>query len=114
MNSSTLPFESVILLLQSNDQSRLKILELGATLSNKPPLHLKLAGTKVFMSIGGLLGEPQTFMQDLESVFWVLFWIYIHHDSLDKNGKVNRRIVPKYEEVSGGNGRQDIKLRGKL
>jgi len=114
MNSSTLPFESVILLLQSNDQSRLKILELGATLSNKPPPHPKLAGTKVFMSIGGLLGEPQTFMQDLESVFWVLFWIYIHHDSLDKNGKVNRRIVPKYEEVSGGNGRQDIKLRGKL
>ena len=36
-------------------------------------------------------------MHDLESFFWVLFWIYIHYDGLDEKGKVKRRIVPKYE-----------------
>ncbi len=55
-------------------------------------------GTKIFMAIGALLGDPHTFMHDLESFFWVLLWICIHHDGLDKNGKVKRRIVPKYEK----------------
>lgn len=41
-------------------------------------------GTKVFMSIGLLLQddiqrEPHSFMDDLESMFWVLFWICIHY-----------------------------------
>ena len=31
-------------------------------------------GTKVFMSIGALLGYHHSFMDDLESVFWALFW----------------------------------------
>ena len=36
-------------------------------------------GTKVFMAIGLLLDDgPHTFMYDLESFFWVLFWICIH------------------------------------
>lgn len=30
-------------------------------------------GTKAFMAIGALLGEPHSFMHDLESFFWVLF-----------------------------------------
>ena len=55
-------------------------------------------GTKVFMPIGGLLGERQSFMYDLESIFWVLFWTCIHHDGFDKKGKVKRRVVPKYEK----------------
>jgi len=29
-------------------------------------------GTKIFMAIGALLGEPHSFMHDLESFFWVL------------------------------------------
>ena len=41
-------------------------------------------GTKVFMAIGALLGEPHSFMHDLESFFWVLFWICIHWDGRDK------------------------------
>ncbi len=36
-------------------------------------------GTKVFMASGILDGEPHTFMHDLQSFFWVLFWISIHH-----------------------------------
>ncbi len=36
-------------------------------------------GTKVFMASGVLDGEPHSFMHDLQSFFWVLFWIAIHH-----------------------------------
>ena len=36
-------------------------------------------GTKVFMAIGALYGdEDHNFMHDLESFFWVLFWICLH------------------------------------
>lgn len=35
-------------------------------------------GTKVFMAIGVLSGEDHSFMHDLESFFWVLFWACIH------------------------------------
>ena len=36
-------------------------------------------GTKVFMAIGTLYGdENHSFMHDLESFFWVLFWICVH------------------------------------
>jgi len=37
-------------------------------------------GTRAFMAIGALLGEQHSFMHDLESFFWVLFWICIHHN----------------------------------
>ncbi|KEZ45484.1 hypothetical protein SAPIO_CDS1802 [Scedosporium apiospermum] len=36
---------------------------------------------KAFRAIGILLGEPRCFMHDLESFFWVLFWICIHYDA---------------------------------
>ncbi|KAF3768220.1 hypothetical protein M406DRAFT_109223 [Cryphonectria parasitica EP155] len=38
-------------------------------------------GTRAFMAIGTLLGEQHSFMHDLESFFWVLFWICIHYDA---------------------------------
>jgi len=41
-------------------------------------------GTRPFMAIGVLLGEQHTFMHDLESFFWVLFWICIHYDGPGK------------------------------
>ena len=50
------------------------------------------------MAIGALLGEPHSYMHDLESFFWVLFWICIHHNGFDKEGKVKRGIVPEYED----------------
>ncbi|KAL7794328.1 serine/threonine-protein kinase Sgk2 [Trichoderma ceciliae] len=37
-------------------------------------------GTRAFMAIGALLGDEHSFMHDLESFFWVLFWICIHYD----------------------------------
>ncbi len=36
-------------------------------------------GTKVFMAIGALRGDSHTFMHDLESFFWVIFWICVHY-----------------------------------
>ncbi|KAI9747278.1 MAG: hypothetical protein M1815_004371, partial [Lichina confinis] len=44
-------------------------------------------GTKVFMAIGVLLDEPHSFMHDLESFFWVLFWICIHYTGPGKEGE---------------------------
>jgi hypothetical protein len=40
---------------------------------------LSKTGTRAFMVIGALYGEEHTFMHDLESFFWVLFWICIHY-----------------------------------
>ena len=50
-------------------------------------------GTKAFMAIGALYGEKHSFMHDLESFFWVLFWICIHYTR--PNGGC--RVVPEFE-----------------
>ncbi|GAB1311978.1 hypothetical protein MFIFM68171_02188 [Madurella fahalii] len=42
-------------------------------------------GTRAFMAIGALLDEPHSFMHDLESFFWVLFWICIHYNEPGKD-----------------------------
>ncbi|KAL7786271.1 hypothetical protein V8C37DRAFT_392442 [Trichoderma ceciliae] len=42
-------------------------------------------GTRAFMAIDLLLfGKQHSFMHDLESFFWVLFWICVHYDGLNK------------------------------
>jgi hypothetical protein len=41
-------------------------------------------GTRPFMAIGALRGEQHSFMHDLESFFWVLFWICIHYNGPGK------------------------------
>jgi hypothetical protein len=55
---------------------------------------LDKTGTKVFMAIGALKGETHSFMHDLESFFWVLFWICIHYTG--PNGA--NRVVPEFDE----------------
>jgi hypothetical protein len=51
-------------------------------------------GTRAFMAIGVLLGEEKhSYMHDLESFFWVLFWICIHYD-----GPNRERIVKRFEK----------------
>lgn len=49
-------------------------------------------GTKVFMAIGALYGEDHNFMHDLESFFWVLFWLCAHW-----NGLGQKRSKSEYE-----------------
>jgi len=39
---------------------------------------------RAFMAIGVLLGEKHSFRHNLESFFWVLFWIYIYYKGLNK------------------------------
>lgn len=51
-------------------------------------------GTRAFMAIGVLLGEKHSLKHDLESFFWVLFWICIHYSEPDKKA----RVVPQFEE----------------
>ncbi|KAJ5895509.1 hypothetical protein N7495_007200 [Penicillium taxi] len=50
-------------------------------------------GTRAFMVVGVLLNEQHSFMHDLESFFWVLFWICIHYNSLGKG-----RVYPKFDK----------------
>lgn len=50
-------------------------------------------GTWAFMAVGALQGEQHSFMHDLESFFWVLFWICIHCNGPDKS-----RVVPRFEK----------------
>jgi hypothetical protein len=52
-------------------------------------------GTRAFMAIGALLGEQHSFMHDLESFFWVLFWICIHYDGPDRS-----RVVPEFDKCN--------------
>jgi len=46
------------------------------------------------MAIGLLLGERHTFNHDLESFFWVLFWICVHYNGPESEG----RTVPQFEK----------------
>ncbi|KAE8352398.1 hypothetical protein BDV28DRAFT_3420 [Aspergillus coremiiformis] len=49
-------------------------------------------GTRAFMPIGQLLGEPLSWVLGLESFFWVLFWMCIHYDGPDKKSRVIREF----------------------
>jgi hypothetical protein len=47
-------------------------------------------GTRAFMAIGVLLGEKHSFRHDLESFFWVLFWISIHYAEPVGKGRITK------------------------
>jgi hypothetical protein len=49
-------------------------------------------GTRAFMAIGSLLGEDHSFMHDLESFFWVLFWVCIHYSGPNERARVVQRF----------------------
>ncbi|KAI0802429.1 hypothetical protein GGR55DRAFT_701054 [Xylaria sp. FL0064] len=49
-----------------------------------------ITGTRAFMAIGVLMGEGHSFMDDLESFFWVLFWICIHYDGPNEGKAVKQ------------------------
>ncbi|KAI1181733.1 hypothetical protein F5B17DRAFT_243669 [Nemania serpens] len=52
-----------------------------------------ITGTRAFMAIGILMGDDHTFMDDLESFFWVLFWICIHYNDCGQG-----RVVSEFDE----------------
>jgi hypothetical protein len=47
-------------------------------------------GPRAFMAIGVLYGERHSFMHDLESFFWVLFWICIHYSGPAGTGRLSK------------------------
>ncbi|KAI0520951.1 hypothetical protein F5B22DRAFT_653373 [Xylaria bambusicola] len=47
-----------------------------------------ITGTRAFIAIGVLLGDEHSFMDDLESFFWVLFWICIHCDGYSRGRSI--------------------------
>ncbi len=55
-------------------------------------------GTRAFMAIGMLLNEQHSFMHDLESFFWVLFWICNHYNGPGKNIGQTRFESWNYED----------------
>jgi hypothetical protein len=63
-------------------------------------------GTRAFMAIGALLGEQHSFMHDLESFFWVLFWICIHCD-----GPGEGKIVAKFDKWNYADTEELAKLK---
>ena len=81
-----------ILLTETEDDGFLIDLDLAIRVKGHEPSGApSRTGTKVFMSIGALLGDQHTFMHDLESFFWVFFWICIHYESPDEHGKMRER-----------------------
>jgi hypothetical protein len=63
-------------------------------------------GTRAFMAIGVLYGEKHSFMHDLESFFWVLFWICIHY-----NGPGGEKMVTEFERWNYENTTELAKLK---
>lgn len=55
-------------------------------------------GTRAFMSIGVLLGDSHSFMDDLESFFWVLYWICVHFESSKTSRPVDKFEKWNYEK----------------
>ncbi|KAG6131201.1 hypothetical protein E4U12_003842 [Claviceps purpurea] len=55
-----------------------------STEREKPSRAQGKTGTRAFMAIGLLEGAEHTFMHDLESFFWVLFWICIQYEGPGK------------------------------
>ncbi|KID81451.1 serine/threonine-protein kinase Sgk2 [Metarhizium guizhouense ARSEF 977] len=49
-------------------------------------------GTRAFMAIGALLGDQHSFMHDIESFFWVFFWICIHYSGPNERARVVARF----------------------
>ncbi|KAI1839534.1 hypothetical protein JX266_014252, partial [Neoarthrinium moseri] len=49
-------------------------------------------GTRAFMAIGALLGEQHSYLHDLESFFWVLFWRCIHYSGPGQGRTIARFV----------------------
>lgn len=65
-------------------------------------------GTKIFMAIGALYSEDHNFMHDLESFFWVLFWLCAHWNGPSQKHSTtiyeswNYKDVEELADIKGG------------
>lgn len=87
-----------IMLKEAEEDGFLIDLDLAIKIADEQPSGApNRTGTKAFMAIGALLGDPYTFMYDLESFFWVFFWICVHYEGLGKDGKMAERKGGEFE-----------------
>ena len=64
-------------------------------------------GTRAFIAIGVLYDdEKHLFMHDLESFFWVLFWIRIHCNSPNEE-----KAVPRFDKWNYADAEEPAKLK---
>ena len=91
------------MLTEDEDDGFLIDLDLAVKMSNEKASGApSKTGTKIFMAIGALYGEHHTFMHDLESFFWVLFWMCIHWNGAGKKREKVRRFEKwNYMDVEG-------------
>jgi hypothetical protein len=47
------------------------------------------------MAIGALYGYQHSFMHDLESFFYVLYWICVHYDGLGLSKEITPDLLPR-------------------
>ena len=88
-----------ILLTETEDDGFLIDLDLAIKVKDHEPSGApSRTGTRVFMSIRALLGDHHIFMHDLESFFWVFFWICVHYEGPEKDGKMRQQRDTIYEE----------------
>ena len=80
------------MLTETEDKGFLIDLDLAIKIADQKPSGApSRTGTKVFMAIEALLGQQHNFMHDLESFFWVFYWICMHYEGLNKHGKMGER-----------------------
>lgn len=68
------------IMIDANDRGYLIDLDNAEWFVHPLPVAVGRTVTKIFLSIGVLRGGQHTFMDDLESFFWVMFWICVHYD----------------------------------
>ena len=87
------------MLTETEDEGFLIDLDLAIRIKDQQPSGApSRTGTKVFMAVGALMNEPHTFMQDLESFFWVFLWICVHFRNLNTEGKREYQETADYEK----------------
>ncbi|KAI9731295.1 MAG: hypothetical protein M1834_005198, partial [Cirrosporium novae-zelandiae] len=89
-----------IMLNEAEDDGFLIDLDLAVEIDRKEVSGApNKTGTKIFMAIGALDGEQHSFLHDLESFFWVLFWMCIHCTGPDGQNRKTRFENWNYKPV---------------
>ena len=86
----------------NNPSQRLFLINLNFAIKEwrKGPLGARgKTSIRVFMAIRVLLSEKYSFRHNLELVFQVLFWIYIHYNGLGKDISITKFKCWKYKNT---------------
>ncbi|KAK4659480.1 hypothetical protein QC762_110625 [Podospora pseudocomata] len=70
----------------------------------------RMVGILTFMANGALEGKRHWFMHDLESFFWVLFWIRIHHGGMGEDLSHDLRDLYKWWHYESASWVANVKL----